>query len=267
LKSTHEYDINFVDIFNTQFTFFQLKRTERLESRIKSECSRITGLLKHKFNGGRQRQDFLNKSHNFIVFKEELCDIETLNFKVSQFDEKLVQKEQKCKDIIEELIRIKSENGNFKNQLNSVQDENSYLKSRNKALLDYTENVIIKNFENSGKRFDELSERQQYRKLNTLGTYVGQTLAFAETFGLKPLKLEIGKTISVSLNENKSDKENLFSYENLNSDDKDKLKQLVFILDKFCVSDAAYHELSMIFYDMPRRYLLVQCREDLNKIY
>jgi predicted nuclease with TOPRIM domain len=125
-------------------------------------------------------QFFLN---NFIVFKEELCDIETLNFKVSQFDEKLVQKEQKCKDIFEELIRIKSENSNLKNQLNSVQDENSYLKSRNKALLDYTENVIIKNFENSGKRFDELSERQQYRKLNTLGTYVGQALAFAETFG------------------------------------------------------------------------------------
>jgi hypothetical protein len=47
-------------------------------------------------DSGRQRQDFLDKTHNFIVFKEELCDIETLNFKVSQFDEKLVQKEQKC---------------------------------------------------------------------------------------------------------------------------------------------------------------------------
>lgn len=270
-KYSYEYDINFVDIFNTQVTFFQLKRTERLESRFKSECSRITGLLKHKFRGGRQRQDFLNKTHNFIVFKDELCDIETLNFKVSQFDEKLVQKEKKCKDIFEELIRIKSENSNLKNQLNSVQDGNSYLKSRNKALLDYTENVIIKSFENSGKRFDELSERQQYRKLNTLGTYAEKALAFAETFGLKPLKLdlksEIGKTISVSLNENKADKENLFTYENLNSDDKDKLRQLVFILDKFCVSDAAYHELSMIFDDMPRKYLLVQCREDLNKIY
>lgn len=137
--------------------------------------------------------------------------------------------------------------------------------------MDYTENVIIKSFENSGKRFDELSERQQYRKLNTLGTYAEKALAFAETFGLKPLKLdlksEIGKTISVSLNENKADKENLFTYENLNSDDKDKLRQLVFILDKFCVSDAAYHELSMIFDDMPRKYLLVQCREDLNTIY
>jgi hypothetical protein len=48
---------------------------------------------------------------------------------------------------------------------------------------------------------------------------------------------------------------------------KDLLKQLVFLLDKFCVSDAAYHELCIIYDDMPRNYLLIQCRENINKIY
>jgi hypothetical protein len=55
------------------------------------------------------------------------------------------------------------------------------------------------------------------------------------------------------------------NYENLNLEDKDLLKQLVFLLDKFCVSDAA--QLSKIYDDMPRKYLLIQCREDINKIY
>ena len=41
----------------------------------------------------------------------------------------------------------------------------------------------------------------------------------------------------------------------------------MFLLDKFCVSDAAYHELCMIYDDMPRKYLLIQCREDINKIH
>jgi hypothetical protein len=59
----------------------------------------------------------------------------------------------------------------------------------------------------------------------------------------------------------------LSNYENLNFEDKDLLKQLVFLLDKFCVSDAAYHELSMIYDDMPRKYLFIQCRENINKIY
>ena len=52
------------------------------------------------------------------------------------------------------------------------------------------------------------------------------------------------------------------NYENLNLEDKDLL---VFLLDKFCVSDAAYHELSTIYDDMPRKYLLIQCREDFQE--
>ena len=102
-----------------------------------------------------------------------------------------------------------------------------------------------------------------------------QALSFAETFGLKPIKLdcksESGKNVTLNfLDSNKEidqDGVSLSNYENLNFEDKDLLKQLVFLLDKFCVSDAAYHELSMIYDDMPRKYLLIQCREDINKIY
>ena len=102
-----------------------------------------------------------------------------------------------------------------------------------------------------------------------------QALSFAETFGLKPIKLdcktESGKNVTLNfLDSNKEidqDGVSLSNYENLNLEDKDLLKQLVFLLDKFCVSDAAYHELSMIYDDMPRKYLLIQCREDINKIY
>ena len=38
---------------------------------------------------------------------------------------------------------------------------------------------------NCGKRFSELKERQQRRKIRELKTYVEQALWFAETFGLK----------------------------------------------------------------------------------
>ena len=44
------------------------------------------------------------------------------------------------------------------------------------------------------------------------------------------------------------------NYENLNLADNDLLKRLVFLLDKFCVSDAAYYELSTIYDDMPPKY-------------
>ena len=102
-----------------------------------------------------------------------------------------------------------------------------------------------------------------------------QALSFAETFGLKPIKLdcksESGKNVTLNLlDSNKElgqDGVSFSNYENLNLEIKDLLKQLVFVLHKFCVSDAAYNELSMIYDDMPRRYLLIKCREDINKIY
>jgi len=77
-------------------------------------------------------------------------------------------------------------------------------------------------------------------------------------------KSESGKSVSLKLGDSPATKES--KYQNLDSEEKDRLKQLVFILDKFCLSDSAYHELSMFFDDMPRKYTVIQCRDDLNSI-
>ncbi|KAL5020500.1 hypothetical protein ScPMuIL_003392 [Solemya velum] len=54
------------------------------------------------------------------------------------------------------------------------------------------------------------------------------------------------------------------SYHKLDSVDKLKIRELVYILDKFKVSTAAYRELSLISTEMPRLYAVGQCREDMN---
>ena len=41
-------------------------------------------------------------------------------------------------------------------------------------------------------------------------------------------------------------------YENLHKEDKKKLEQVLFLLDKFCVGDEVYHELTMIREDLPK---------------
>ena len=56
-------------------------------------------------------------------------------------------------------------------------------------------------------------------------------------------------------------------YNNLDEDTKTKIEQILFLLDKFCVGDAFYHELSMTIDGLPRSYLVKQCRDDLNKMY
>ncbi|CAC5402564.1 unnamed protein product [Mytilus coruscus] len=76
---------------------------------------------------------------------------------------------------------------------------------REKTIFTLSDNKVVKKkvpseklqitsdtvFENEGKQFDEIRQRQQFRKLKTLTTFSEQALTFAETFGLKPLKIDL----------------------------------------------------------------------------
>ena len=44
------------------------------------------------------------------------------------------------------------------------------------------------------------------------------------------------------------------------------MKSVLFLPDKFCISDTAYHELTLTSggQDLPRSYLIKQCKENLN---
>ena len=51
-------------------------------------------------------------------------------------------------------------------------------------------------------------------------------------------------------------------YGNLHKEDKNKLEQVLFLLDKFCVGDEVYHELTMITDGLPKSYLVKQLLHD-----
>jgi hypothetical protein len=58
------------------------------------------------------------------------------------------------------------------------------------------------------------------------------------------------------------------SYKDLTEADQQKVKNVIFILDKFCIGDEAYHELSMVDgnEELPRSYLIKQCKDELSKL-
>jgi hypothetical protein len=53
----------------------------------------------------------------------------------------------------------------------------------------------------------------------------------------------------------------------LPEEERQKIKDLLFILEKFNVSESAYWELTGFCDGLPRKYLVSQCREDINSIY
>lgn len=55
-------------------------------------------------------------------------------------------------------------------------------------------------------------------------------------------------------------------YRNLSEEEQKQIKEILYLLDKFCVGDSFYHELTMVSEGLPRSYLIQQCRTELNKV-
>lgn len=91
---------------------------------------------------------------------------------------------------------------------------------------------------------------------------------FAKTFGLELQSAnfkdehELGGNYTFSYSEKVGK-----AYKDLTEDDQQKVKNVLFVLDKFCIGNEAYHELSMIDgNELPRSYLIKQCKDELNKL-
>jgi hypothetical protein len=55
--------------------------------------------------------------------------------------------------------------------------------------------------------------------------------------------------------------------EDLPEEERQKIFDLLFILEKCNVSESAYRELTVLCDGLPRKYLVSQCREDINSLY
>lgn len=95
-----------------------------------------------------------------------------------------------------------------------------------------------------------------------------KSLWFAKTLGLNlnsaSFTDEKGESYSVDYTSGSTPK----SFNELPEDEQEKVKSVLFLTDKFCISDAAYHELTMASggQDLPRSYLIKQCKENLNQL-
>ena len=124
-------------------------------------------------------------------------------------------------------------------QCTHLKGQNEQLRSSNKYLGDYVAR-LEKSFLPK-KSIDEISDSNHGRLLRKLGSQTEAALWFSEEFGLTPRVIKCGdkdgQTASVPLG-SKTD------YNSLESNDKQRLRELLYIPDKFAVSDATYYELS-----------------------
>ena len=120
----------------------------------------------------------------------------------------------------------------------------------------------------NGKKYHQLGTKQQGRKLRLLKTKAQCGLWFCKSFGLEltAIKLNDEEGLIHTMNYS-SFTPTPRGYKNLREEEKDNVEQVLFLLDKFCVGDEVYHELSMTVEGFPKSYLLKQKTCDLNKTY
>lgn len=139
----------------------------------------------------------------------------------------------------------------------------------NKELSDYLEKVGVPvNFRNTGKEVHDVGKRQQDRKLTEVKMNVEKSLWFAGTFGLT---LE-STTFSDKSGSNHTLTYNSIStrkgFKDLSEEERNIIKEILLIVDQFCIGEAAYHQLTMMpaGEKLPRSYLIKQCKESLNAL-
>lgn len=131
----------------------------------------------------------------------------------------------------------------MKEEVQEKQNEIETLEEANEELLKYIDN-LQKSLEASYKGKDITEVKNKSRPLKKIANRARAALWFSKSFGLdvaaitfKEVKTGVAHTSSMST-DGPENKDNFGAIEN---DDQEKLDQIMFLIDKFCVGDAFYY--------------------------
>ena len=213
------------------------------------------------------RQNLLAKAKSVAIRHSEISTVALVNDLQSQVSQlqnvnAAITNENKILSI--KCKETSTQVGQIQKKIDKATVDIDKLKTENNKLY----NVIEKNspqrrFEDKGKTFVEVGKRQQERKLQTLATRVEQALWFSESFVLRLDRVKLvddsGQAHSLSF----SSEKRLKSYKELPGNEQQDIQQVLFIMDKFCIGEAAYHELTCCpgGEELHRSYLVKQCKD------
>lgn len=115
-----------------------------------------------------------------------------------------------------------------------------------------------------GQMINQVGLRQQQRHLKEIREKAEQALWFAETYGLTPQSIQFKDTKGDEISLNLNDEQSTTSYENLDEEEKEKVKMILYIMDRFSISLDGYHELTQTQPELPRTHIIESCAKTLD---
>ena len=255
LKNATSLKVSYIEILNAILTEQWGVQVEkdccRLEGRIRRLCSETHSKLKGK--SGEIYIKICNTVREFKVRQGELVriseverDLKELKKENEALKEENITLQTRCENVYMELQKAVAQERETQEKLQTVYADLENLKKQNSHLHQYLDKIEEQQgFENTGGKITKVKDRQQRRKLRELKTSVEKSLWFAKTLGLNLdsacFKDDNGENYKLDY----SSKENLKSFKDLSDEEQEKVKCVLFLTDKFCISDSAYHELTM----------------------
>ena len=241
----------------------------RLGERLRRECPRIS--KKFKNIGGNQRRNLLNKVFTLNIRREELLTFPEVDAvhgalddalkAVSSLEEKISTLEEQIHQLYDELNDCKLASDAQSKQLENEINKSNNLLETNEGLQTYVEHLCGISVgvadKSLTKPFSSCSRSYQLRRLKECKSRAGCALWFIDTYGLK--------LDSLTLKDDKGDSHGIH-FSSISQSDKSTLEKILYLLDRFYVSDAFYHELSVICDGLPKSYLIKQLRGRMNTI-
>ena len=253
-QNTSGKNVNFVDFLNSTVTdaWFVVK-SERIEELLQKQSAAI----KVAFGGkkGRKRALLDDKVYKLSVKRGETESIDHYKSEASKSNDELEEYKRKLSDFEQEKNKLLEEMIKEKDQM---EQEISDLKFINQELADYVETLEKRDSLNcQGRKIHEVGTKQKGRRLRVLKNKAQCALWFCKSFGLEisqiKLKDEEGCNSTFDYTADHGDS---------NMSENERIEQILFLLDKFCVGDALYHEVSILSDDLPKSYLVKQLRAE-----
>lgn len=261
---------------------FRILKSCNLEKRINDAA--CLALRDCRGKAGRKKAELLKKIRKITVHEEDICSINKLDTELMvDIEDKATHKDEveeletTCLEFYSELIEAKEKNKVVENNLALCVVQKNLLKEQNSILSKQVGNLenlnaqnvcqnCARNVQNTSGKIDQVGTRQRLRKVHELKTKAERALWFLESYGVTLSSISVedanGKQVDIGPGINRAQK--VSRYQNLPEDEKIRIKEVLHILDRFCVGDAAYHALCEEENGLPRSYMVKQCRADIN---
>jgi hypothetical protein len=224
--------------------------TDEIRSAMKVKLWRM-GKLYSKLGG-------TNRQKKLAQWKEGSASVWNLVIKESEVNRQLLKRKRNAETKLEEesIKRRKLEAEVGQLQKSSKQQAKVVARLRT---------GLSENSRRSSKPWSECSRQQQYNRKKSVATSIKGVLNFCKEKGFKPCSVEIENS-DTGNREVVDASHGTFHRKEASPASKDKLHSTLYIKDKFCVSNEAFHELSMLS-DLPNLSQVKRLKSAMNSAF